>query len=1250
MAFISANNLNAHMMKKFNLLLLITLMSGVLIPAHSQTAAEVFGSLSTTSSNTYSTVSSVSVSDQYQTDRTYVIQSLPSALNDAELVKTANDDADETGTELFTIEVTYPSSIYIAYDSRSSSRPNWMSGYASTGTSIGTSDVTFDLYKKEVTPGELTFGGNKATGASGALSNYFVLGVSGVTVGSGIYNLINLDHGGYIDADPNNNLSLGSTDGSDRRWELIYDGDGAYLLECQTTGRRYLTENNGNIEWDNTSSTINDDDRWIVIPTDDHYKLKNVTSGHYLRVSNNSLEIGGNDTGDGALWQLNCATGTCADVPITGGAGVFNIESLSQGGYIDANPSNGVSLSTNDDGDDRRWELIHVGNGYYLIESKFGGRRYLTDRNGTPEWDDYGSSVSADELWELTISGVNYHFRNVGSGDYLKRTGDDLTMSGSSAGDDVVWKLNCTTDACTDPGDDSSDIAVTSVSLTPASVSIVDGATATLDVSVSPGNATDQTVTYASSNAGIASVNSSGVVTGVSPGTATITVRTNDGDFSDQTEVTVLRVGEGIFNLVNVGGNSVIDADPSGVSLGSGDGSDRRWELIHDGEGEYLLECQFSGRRYLTDNNGTVEWDGEGTSTTDNDRWEFEAVGPDFKIKNVNSGKYLRRSGSDVIVSTNTSGDDALWSLTCATGTCIKPGGGIPVSGVELTPTSTTVSLGATASLTVDITPAGASDQSVSFSSSNTSVATVNSEGVVTAVAAGSAVITVTTSDGGFTDTSNITVSGASGPGGSGVYNIVSLGGGTTIDANSNNQLVLGSGDGTDKRWQMIHDSNGKYFLECQFSGRRYLTDNSGAAEWDGDGTTTNDFDKWEFLAVGDDYKLRNVGSSKYLRRQDSTLTMSTNDSGNDALWTFNCATGACTDPGSGGVVQGQWIYLSGPEEENGDDIEILNNSGGDILVDCDGVRGHVAKNFTPVSLPAEITFNWRSTFDQNSSEPADGDLRGTGDFRISVVGVPSGESQEDLSEENLGDFEGVQFRIFPHLDESEEREHTYYSNGKRESHTATSIWVRYTDPDRLTGDDGAPHTGLQSDACQNRNRDDGTHNCGWDRHDIQGGGFDIEYNETMPMKIYISENLAYMEGNGRRFEIDPSDIRFDKLSAIVVGLTNTSRGYETFEITDLQAAYVGSSSRQVESIDEFAEKTGHQVYPVPTTKMLYVNDAEDVNKVEIYNTSGQLVLIQSNLADDRMAIAVEDLELGIYTVRIYLTNYQVETHRIMKR
>lgn len=85
-------------------------------------------------------------------------------------------------------------------------------------------------------------------------------------------------------------------------------------------------------------------------------------------------------------------------------------------------------------------------------------------------------------------------------------------------------------------------------------------------------------------------------------------------------------------------------------------------------------------------------------------------------------------------------------------------GGTVAVTGVGVNPTSATLNVSGTQQLTATLAPSNATNQNVTWSSNNTSVASVSSSGLVSANAAGSAIITVTTQDGGFTATSNITV------------------------------------------------------------------------------------------------------------------------------------------------------------------------------------------------------------------------------------------------------------------------------------------------------------------------------------------------------------------------------------------------------------------------------------------------------------------------------------------------------------
>ena len=81
------------------------------------------------------------------------------------------------------------------------------------------------------------------------------------------------------------------------------------------------------------------------------------------------------------------------------------------------------------------------------------------------------------------------------------------------------------------------------------------------------------------------------------------------------------------------------------------------------------------------------------------------------------------------------------------------------VTGVSLNKATLALAVGASQQLLATISPADASDQVMTWSSSAASKATVDSKGIVTGVAAGTSNITVTTHDGSFTATCAVTVS-----------------------------------------------------------------------------------------------------------------------------------------------------------------------------------------------------------------------------------------------------------------------------------------------------------------------------------------------------------------------------------------------------------------------------------------------------------------------------------------------------------
>ena len=121
-------------------------------------------------------------------------------------------------------------------------------------------------------------------------------------------------------------------------------------------------------------------------------------------------------------------------------------------------------------------------------------------------------------------------------------------------------------------------------------------------------------------------------------------------------------------------------------------------------------------------------------------------------VATVSNGKVTAvKAGSATITVTT---EDGSKTATCSITVNAKV---YPVTSVSLSKSSATLTEGEFLTLTATINPSNATNKNVSWKSSNTSVAIV-SNGEVTALKAGSAIITVTTEDGGKTATCTVTV------------------------------------------------------------------------------------------------------------------------------------------------------------------------------------------------------------------------------------------------------------------------------------------------------------------------------------------------------------------------------------------------------------------------------------------------------------------------------------------------------------
>ena len=249
---------------------------------------------------------------------------------------------------------------------------------------------------------------------------------------------------------------------------------------------------------------------------------------------------------------------------------------------------------------------------------------------------------------------------------------------------------------------------VTGVTLNRTTTTLQVGSTETLIVTVAPANATNRNVTWASNNTAVATVNNNGLVTALSAGTAIITVTTQDGNRTATCTVTVT-------------------ADPiavTGVIL------NRSATTIPIGGNETLIATISPANA----TNRNVTWSSSDTS--------IATVDANGRVTGVSMGTAV------IMVTTADGGRVA----TCAVAVVI------PVTGVTLNRTATSLVVGYTEMLTATVAPANATNQNITWRSSNTSIATVSANGLVTAVSPGTATITVTTQDGSRTATCEVAV------------------------------------------------------------------------------------------------------------------------------------------------------------------------------------------------------------------------------------------------------------------------------------------------------------------------------------------------------------------------------------------------------------------------------------------------------------------------------------------------------------
>ena len=246
---------------------------------------------------------------------------------------------------------------------------------------------------------------------------------------------------------------------------------------------------------------------------------------------------------------------------------------------------------------------------------------------------------------------------------------------------------------------------VTGISVSPTSKTLGVGESYTITPSVLPNNATNPKVSYTSSDSTVASVSSTGVVTGKKVGTATITVKSTDG--SNKSATVKITVGPAITGIT-------LNVTSKEVAVGS----------------SFRLTSTITPADAV---NTTVTWTSSNAS-----------------VATVSYGTVNTLAvGTTTITARTSNGKTATCTVT------VYP----KVSSISVSPSSTTMSAGNTKQLSATIYPSNAGNKEVTWKTSNYSIASVDANGLVTAKTGGTVTITATSKENSnITATCSITI------------------------------------------------------------------------------------------------------------------------------------------------------------------------------------------------------------------------------------------------------------------------------------------------------------------------------------------------------------------------------------------------------------------------------------------------------------------------------------------------------------
>ena len=341
----------------------------------------------------------------------------------------------------------------------------------------------------------------------------------------------------------------------------------------------------------------------------------------------------------------------------------------------------------------------------------------------------------------------------------------------------------------------SDPVAVSNVLISKETLSLEVGQSETITATIVPSDATNKKVTWESSDESVATV-SNGKVTAVAEGTATITVKTDDGSFTATCDVTVTKKSEdpdpelptgeiyahwrfsgeeapanGTFeDGTNIRVEFLSSDDSKSFTVESADyvagvpddmKSQGSKGLKNGGNKLYLKASTTNGKGFIAGDVITIcgynPWKISSTSEHTGDISTSLATGKSKTEYNIGSVTLTADTKDLFLMRAEGTGTYICAIKVTRDGETPPVDDPVAVTGVSLDKETLELEEGKSQTLTATVAPADATNKKVTWESSDDAVATV-SNGKVTAVAEGTATITVKTDDGDFTATCEVTV------------------------------------------------------------------------------------------------------------------------------------------------------------------------------------------------------------------------------------------------------------------------------------------------------------------------------------------------------------------------------------------------------------------------------------------------------------------------------------------------------------